>query len=322
MTNMKLGLAALRNLIVGGGMVLLSITGSPTPAQAAPEDVTASVHDGVLTIKRASGSTDGFFFVGITLEGRLEEDIRVYVGNDLLGTYSRSGDAGVTAIAIDGDQSLVSFGRNSPLEFEGDINVDVHTGGACFLERLNMLGNLHLRGSAGAIRVEYSFATIDGNLTLDGGPGADSLGGDPFFGFLAISGTLAIDGGPGNEYISLANLYVGGDTLINLGQSSGGEPASSADKDFLRFDDSVLSGSLMISGDEGDDDLEIFFSSIGGNLFVDMGNGADLIEFFGSSLAGDSQVLLDGGNGNSDELYLNGFPLLADEYKNFEIVKP
>ena len=206
-------------------------------------------------------------------------------------------------------------------EFDGDIAVDVVTGGRCELLGLDLKGDITFSGSAGRILVAYRGAIIDGDVAFEGGPGADQFGPSEFGGSLVVNGDLNIDGGPGNDSIRLEDAFVGGETLVSLGQSTGGQP-NSLDKDLFDLRFSLLAGDVMIAGDEGDDHVLVLLTEIRGDFLIDMGNGADRVSFFGLLVSEEPIVFVDGGNGNSDQLNLNGFPLLPEEAAGFETINP
>lgn len=328
------------------GMALAGfLTALCVPSQPARADVTAVVNEGTLEITATPGEMQGVLLTGLLTEG-----ISVFVDGTLLKTFPRAGVSRIDVFGVTG-VTFQHFGMGGVgFEFEGDIVVDMFTGGVFYPSNLSSLNGLRLRGdlllrdNSGfgfGIEQEFSLALIDGNLTVQDGvfifprfsPSLLCITGDLKIGSQSasvggvlenvfIGRDLIVDGGPRNEFIELRNVIVEGDAVMSLGQSTGGDQ-SEFDADWLSISRSTIKGDLVIDGEQGDDTVRLGFLKIEGNLGIDMGAGADEVRFSSNLTFGsESKIFLDGGNGNSDELILNGLTLNADEHTGFETVTP
>lgn len=328
---------AIRRIALAAFLTAVFVSSESVLAEA-----TAVVNDGTLEITATPGETQG-----VLLTGHLTEKISVFADGTLVNTFPRTGISRIEVLGV----SRVTFRdvSGSGFEFEGDIVGDLFIGGVVFpnnvsrLDGLSLRGDLLLRGHAGTVVIDQasSLALIEGNVTVqDGGfgfpqfPGSLWVTGDLTLisisegvgGFLEdvfVGRDLIINGGPHNEFLELRNVFVERDALMSLGQSTGGD-RSDFDADFVDIGQSTIKGDLIIDGEQGDDTLWLRSSTIEGNLYIDMGPAADEVRFFSSLILGtDTQIFLDGGNGTSDELILNGFLILdGDEYTGFETVTP
>lgn len=311
-------------------------------SQSARAEVTAGINKdtGTLEITVTPGEMKG-----VLLTGHLTEEISVFADDGtLVKSFPRTGISKVDILGVT-RVTFQHFGTGGVgFEFEGDIVVDVFNNypyARSSLDGLSLRGDLLLRGNAGIVAIDqdFSLALIDGNLTVqDGGfgfpqyPGLLWVTGDLTFistsegvgGWLEnvfIGRDLIVNGGPHNEFISVQNVVVEGDALMRLGPTNREERDFS---DFVQIFASTIKGDLIIDGEQGDDTVWLGNSTIEGNLFIDMGPGADEVRFFFNSLnfGTDTQIFLDGGNGTSDELILDGLILDADEHTGFETVTP
>lgn len=293
----------------------------PAGERTAQAGVTAVVNGSRLEISSDQG------FDTIQIAGGLADPIQIR--GTLVKDVTRQG---IDTIVIDAPGDAVTFGfPGGVFDFDGDIEVNLPKGGFCDL-RLVVSGDLTIRAQTGRIILgELSnFVVVGGDFVVEGGPGPDHISSnDPFSALeMLVYGDLMIATGGGADSVAISRFSrVMGNTFIDLGQSTGGEQGDNSnaqdDKDRFETSAATLDGSLIVLGVTGDDVVLLGFATyIGGDVLMDLGAGADSVSLFGLTLAEGAMIQVDGGNGNSDVLWLGGFPLLSSAYAGFETVNP
>jgi hypothetical protein len=255
--------------------------------------------------------------VNLIIEGDADYDLIRVIG---------TGEGEVTVYAdTDGDgyadvgcysgvnQVLVNAGDGNNVVIVSDLDID---------------GNLTVNGGDGTdtIRIErglYAVNDIGGNVSLDTGGSGSGLE-SVFVSDANIDGKLTIDTGAGRSFVRLqGELDVAGKTSIDTG-------AGDDRVDITPEGDHTELGDLVISTGSGDD--SVFFEpasgadvTIQGRTDIDLGTGDDFLEI---SLSADANLTFagnfsaDGGDGDYDIFYNVGDAAFEGKFteRNFEYV--
>jgi hypothetical protein len=215
----------------------------------------------------------------------------------------------------DGDDLIVIQGTGTP----GEVEVSFDDG-ATFSAPFSGFKNIkvNLKGGDDYLFINSGVGVevaITGNLTIKGGDGDDqtALAG-------SYGGNVKSDLGAGNDvvYEGNGNLVVGKNLSIKLGDGN---------DDVDPHQDITVGGNVKIDAGDGDDRVTNHagtYTYNGRRVSIDMGDGEnDELDLGGDVMTGArTKVVLNGGDGNSDELINNPDNSFGKtpKVKNFEII--
>jgi hypothetical protein len=259
--------------VFGGTLTLLSGDGGDNV-----EILSANVR-GAFTADLGQGN-DTFAYAGGRISGALQ--LQTGLGDDqalLAGLPSLS-------LVVGGPMSLSDSGGSDALQ------ISDFGGGSTFLGASTISGwEAAFLGAQGTVNFQSSLMI---NPETDTSGMYITLGGASSQ-LLTVHGSMTVLGGAANDSIFfLGDAHFDGLSLLSLGggnnQIKYGMPHSFDPNFSLSF------GTLIVSGDAGNDTVELVKATVTGNAYINLGGGDDVFQAFLSQIQGDAYFHLGDGN--------------------------
>jgi len=156
-------------------------------------------------------------------------------------------------------------------------------------------GNVSINGGSGADSLNFWDLTVTtGNFHFDGGSGDNFVQsqpgylGDPSF----IGNNATFTTGDGNDFALLSAVLVGNNAIVSTGNGS----------DAIGMEGIEVGNNLIVNGGHGSNEVAISFADVGNNAILNSGNGDDFLGVLGLDVG--NQLLINAGGGD-DVVYVD-----------------